>query len=78
VHIGFNEKPLQALARAHGAIWDRTSRLWRLPLAAAREAGLADRITENWPEMDSNFGKNCRLVAVSGHLWKGRLRPITR
>jgi hypothetical protein len=44
VRIGYQEKQLQALARARGATWDRTARVWRMPLPAAKEAGLADRI----------------------------------
>lgn len=44
VRIGSQEKQLQALARARGATWDRTARVWRMPLPAAKEAGLADLI----------------------------------
>jgi hypothetical protein len=46
VRIGYEESQLRALAREHGATWDRAARLWRMPLRAAKRLGWTDRVVQ--------------------------------
>jgi hypothetical protein len=47
VRVGFNEAQLRQQVRDSGAKWDAPARLWRMPLRAARQLGLLDRVVEN-------------------------------
>ena len=47
VRVGFNETQLRQQVRDSGATWDARARLWRMPLRAARQLGLLDRVVEN-------------------------------
>ena len=44
VQVGFGEKALQSQVKVAGGIWDPVFRLWKLPLRAARQLGLSDRV----------------------------------
>jgi hypothetical protein len=44
VRIRYEETQLRSVARANGATWDGTARLWRMPLRAAKRLGLAERV----------------------------------
>ena len=47
VRVGFNETQLRQQVRDSGATWDARARLWRMPVRAARQLGLLDRVVEN-------------------------------
>jgi hypothetical protein len=47
VRVGFNETQLRQQVRDSGARWDAPARLWRMPLRAAKQLGLLDRVIEN-------------------------------
>jgi hypothetical protein len=44
VQVGFGEKALQSQVKVAGGIWNPVFRLWKLPLRAARQLGLSDRV----------------------------------
>jgi hypothetical protein len=44
VRIGYGETQLRSIARANGATWDRSARLWRMPARAAKRLGLVERV----------------------------------
>jgi hypothetical protein len=46
VKVRFEEAALQAQIRAQGAVWDRETKLWRMPYQAAAKLGLKARIVE--------------------------------
>ncbi|MGH8796130.1 MAG: hypothetical protein ACREXI_03665 [Caldimonas sp.] len=46
VRINFGEKSLQASAKAGGATWDSTFKLWRMPHRLASRLGLLERVRE--------------------------------
>jgi hypothetical protein len=46
VRVGFNETQLRQQVRDR-AKWDPSARLWRMPLRAARQLGLLDRVVQN-------------------------------
>jgi hypothetical protein len=43
----FNETQLRHQVRDCGATWDAPARLWRMPLRAATQLGLLDRVVKN-------------------------------
>jgi len=47
VRVGFNETQLRQQVRNSGAKWDAPARLWRMPLRAAKQLGLLDRVVKN-------------------------------
>lgn len=49
VRIGPGEKQLQVAARASGAKWDSSKKLWRMPLRTATRLGLHERVARTWP-----------------------------
>jgi hypothetical protein len=47
VRVGFNETQLRQQVRDSGAKWDAPARPWRMPLRAARQLGLLDRVVQS-------------------------------
>lgn len=46
VHIGYDERPLRAIAIAAGATWDEKSKVWRMQRQVAQTLNIQDRIIE--------------------------------
>jgi hypothetical protein len=52
VRIACTEAELRSRARAAGGQWDASRKLRRMPSRVARQIGLADRIVEEFPDVE--------------------------